>query len=108
MRDPADETLGGTISAKGQEAEARIGQLSGQMTLENIHDGSARSLEYSLLAVQILDEYLSAMDFLLGSPLMSAEDRKGVEEFLYLLPLALITTRWIDCWTISQKRFPLF
>ena len=79
MSDPAEEISPGKISAKGQEAEARIGQISGQMTLENIHDGSDRSLEYSLLAVQILDEYLNAMDFLLASPLMSAEDRKAVE-----------------------------
>lgn len=80
MSDPADEISLGKISAKGQEAEARIAQLSGQMTLENIHDGSVRSLEYSALAVQVLDEYLSAMDFLLDSPLMRAEDRKTMEE----------------------------
>ena len=64
MSDPAGEIFPGKISAKGQEDEARIGHLSGQMTLENIHDGSARTLEYSLLAVQILDEYLSASGLL--------------------------------------------
>ena len=80
MSDPADEIFPGKISAKGREAEARIGQLSGQITLENIHDGSDRSLEYSLLAVEILDEYLSAMDFLLASPLMSADDRQTMQD----------------------------
>lgn len=81
MSDPADEIFPGKISAKGQEAEARIAQLSGQMTLENIHDGSDRSLEYSRLAVQILDEYLNAMDFLLASPLMRAEDRETMQGY---------------------------
>ena len=80
MSNPAQETQRGAISPKGQEAEARIRQISGQMTLENIHDGSDRSLEYSRLAVQVLDEYLAAMDFLLASPLMRVEDREKMEK----------------------------
>lgn len=83
MYDPQDTTSPGAISAKGLKRQARLAQLSPFITKENIHDGSETSREYSRLAVEILTEYVKAMDALLANPLLSAlpaEQRGKLEE----------------------------
>jgi hypothetical protein len=54
----------------GLKGMTRLEQLAPLVTLENVHDGSPTSLEYSRLAVDIFDEYLESIDFLLASPLL--------------------------------------
>lgn len=72
MNENLSNFLPGESSAAGREREARLGQLSAQVTPENMHDGSPTSLEFARLAVEILDEYLKSIDFLLASPLLPA------------------------------------
>lgn len=72
MNERLKNFLPGGISEAGKEREARLAQLSSQVTAENMHDGSPTSLEFAHLAVEILDEYLNSIDFLLASPLLPA------------------------------------
>lgn len=72
MNENLKNFLPGEIFSAGKEREARLAQLSTHVTAENMHDGSPTSLEFARLAVEILDEYLESIDFLLASPLLPA------------------------------------
>lgn len=71
--------LPGETSTAGREREARLAHLSAQVTPENMHDGSPTSLEFARLAVEILDDYLKSIDFLLASPLLPALPSEDIE-----------------------------
>jgi len=82
MNENLKNFLPGGISNAGKEREARLAQLSTQVTAENMHDGSSASLEFARIAVEILDGYLKSIDFLLASPLLPAlaqEDKEKLE-----------------------------
>lgn len=70
MNSNRSDFLPGEISMAGLEGMTRLEQLAPLVTLENVHDGSQTSLEYARLAVDIFDEYLESIDFLLASPLL--------------------------------------
>lgn len=72
MNENLKNFLPGEFSAAGKDREARLARLSAQVVAKNMYDGSPTSLEYALLAVEILDEYLKSIDFLLASPLLPA------------------------------------
>ena len=72
MNENLKNFLPGEISEAGKGREARLAQLSAHVTAENMHDGSPTSLEFARLALEILDEYLKSIDFLLASPLLPA------------------------------------
>ena len=81
MGDRQDKSLASKIFNPDLKRQARIQELAPHITMENMHDGSARSLEYSILAVEALDEYLASMDLCLASPLVVDPQRSELEKW---------------------------
>ena len=54
---------------------ARLAELAAVISLENMHDGSARALEYAQLALSIIDDYLHFMEGLLDNPFLPDAER---------------------------------
>lgn len=79
MNDNGNDFLSGEISMADIERQARIKELSDQVTSENMHDGSPTSLEFARLAVEIFDGFLESLDFLLASPYLPTLPLKDKE-----------------------------
>lgn len=67
MKEEGHEVVPDEVCLASADRQARLEELSALVTVENMHDGSPTSLEFARLAVEIFDEFLDSIDFLLGS-----------------------------------------
>lgn len=73
------------LALDGLDDAARLASLSGQITKENIYDGSAASREYARLAIKNFDEVLQILKELAASRHCSADDREMIESVTAVL-----------------------
>ena len=70
MKDYDDDFLPGEISPAELAHIARMNDVTPQVIFDDVHDGGQTSLEFAQINLEMWDEYLESIDFLLASPLL--------------------------------------
>lgn len=84
MKEERHELVPDEICMASTDRQTRLEELSVRVTAENMHDGSATSLEFARLAVEVFDAFLDSIDFLLGSPhvsILPLQEKENMEAY---------------------------